>query len=648
MRRLSFGSKGSNAFGGSITSWSSASLPGNLKLYKAHNSAVQNSAGRQLRRPPSRDFKLKQGGQPIRLFDVAVPFGEDNGKDDFQPNKVVQRIVSKRLGLKNGKLIPLESIHVVRKSFDARNKSRKSFVYVVDVDVQAAKAKINEKRQGKFDVEKPNEEPKAFQSSWHTPGVAATRLPVVVVGAGPAGLFAALSIAEAGIPVVLVERGQPVEVRGRDIGAFMGGRRYLNTESNLCFGEGGAGTWSDGKLTTRIGRNEDPVRYVLSTLHQLGAPEAILLSGKPHLGTDRLVHILRNFREHLKSLGVKILFGTKMTEIITSKGKVTGIQLEDGSQITACKVVLAVGHSAREVYRELASLDVAMTPKQFAMGFRIEHPQKIIDEIQYGPQDAKLVDRGRGKIPVADYRLAEKVECLNPDTDDTIIRQRGVYSFCMCPGGQIVPTCTVPSELCINGMSFSKRDSKWANSALVASIDSDDWSHLLPLYGPLAAMELQREIEIEASKRGGGNFVVPVQRLPDFLEGKTSSGSVFSSSYRLGVKSAALHNLYNPSITEAIRKSVMEFDRRMPGFLCQQAILHAAETRTSSPVRIERDMYTENPSIRDLHPTGEGAGYAGGIVSAAVDGLKVGRTVVGSLLGEFRTLSDDYVVRDAY
>ncbi|PKI52367.1 hypothetical protein CRG98_027293 [Punica granatum] len=454
---------------------------------------------------------------------------------------------------------------------------------------------------------------------------------IAVVGSGPSGLFASLVLAELGADVALFERGQAVEQRGRDIGALVV-RRILQLESNFCFGEGGAGTWSDGKLVTRIGRNSESVLAVMNTLVHFGAPESILVEGKPHLGTDRLVPLLRNFRQHLLQLGVAIKFQSRMEDLLIENGHLVGVKVSDSSDRSPINsqsykydaVILAVGHSARDVYQMLLSHNLELIPKDFAVGLRVEHPQELINHIQYSRLSSE-VRRGRGKIPVADYKVAKHVrgQFLNASIDEGT--RRSCYSFCMCPGGQVVLTSTDPSELCINGMSFSQRSSKWANAALVVTVSGKDFE-ALNCHGPLAGVDFQRELERKAAVMGGGNFTVPVQTVTDFLERKLTVTTLPSSSYRLG----------------ALRHSISIFDEELPGFISKEALLHGVETRTSSPIQIPRNIETyESTSLSGLYPVGEGAGYAGGIVSAAVDGMYAGFAVAksfGLFLGDVESI----------
>lgn len=395
------------------------------------------------------------------------------------------------------------------------------------------------------------------------------------------------------------------------------------------------GTWSDGKLVTRIGRNSGSVLAVLKTLVQFGAPKSILIDGKPHLGTDRLVPLLRNFRQHLQSLGVSIKFGTRVDDLLVEDSHVVGVRVSDSrdrarsdcQKLRYDAVILAVGHSARDIYEMLLTHNVDLVPKDFAVGLRIEHPQELINSIQYSGL-ANEVQRGRGKVPVAEYKVVRYVKSEDGDSSHHQADvNRSCYSFCMCPGGQVVLTSTDPSELCINGMSFSRRSSRWANAALVVTVSSKDFD-LLNFHGPLAGLGFQREFERRAAIMGGGNFVLPVQRVTDFLENKLSVASVPPSSYRLGVKAANLHELFPTHVTDALKYSIAMFEKELPGFISKEALLHGVETRTSSPLQIPRSMDTyESTSLKGLYPVGEGAGYAGGIVSAAVDGTFAGFAV---------------------
>jgi uncharacterized FAD-dependent dehydrogenase len=588
-----------------------------------------------------------------RVFECLVPLSEDPGKDnvDFH-DKLGEAVRAKVLkSIKAGRgnggarmeelVFDQDTVNIVRKSFDGRWRRKQSqepsFVYTVDVtlprgvSIEPAGGKIEniveEAPPAPAPVPVP---PSAPATNQHPPHV-------LVVGFGPAGLFAALTLVEQGHKVTVVERGQPVEVRGRDIGALVN-RRVLLEDSNFCFGEGGAGTWSDGKLTTRIGKNSAEVRHVLEKLVCFGAPERILVDGKPHLGTDRLVRILRSARADLIGQGVDFRFGTTVVDVITdtASGAATGVVLKDGSTIEGCMaVVLAIGHSSRPLYEQLHHVrGLDMKAKSIASGFRIEHPQTLINSIQYGSECATLCMNGKGKVPVADYRLVAQV----PD------EKRAVYSFCMCPGGQIVPTSVNTEELAVNGMSFSRRQSKWANSGLVVTVSPEDYVKDLLAAGKevatqdpyargnaLVGIQWQRMVEGRAAAAGGGGLVCPVQRITDFMDGRLSVEPLPSSSYRLGCKTARCDNLYSPSITTALRSALRDFDRQLPGYISTDGLLHGVESRTSSPVQITRDaMSLQSVSMPHLYPTGEGAGYAGGIVSAAVDGVRVAQAIMGA------------------
>ncbi|XP_078173443.1 FAD/NAD(P)-binding oxidoreductase family protein [Carex rostrata] len=585
-----------------------------------------------------------------RISKLSVPAHKDPGKDFVGFSLPLLEAIAKVLEFPVPAMLPEEAFTILRKSFDARKVLKESaFVYTVDMDVKkllhleprtwdfisrlepklglieymrdpkAPTDLLNMLDKGKIKVDGPN--PSNGSARYEK------RPRVAIVGSGPSGLFAALVLAEVGADVTLIERGQPVEQRGRDIGALVV-RRVLSSESNFCFGEGGAGTWSDGKLVTRIGRNSDSVQAVLRTLVQFGAPPNILVDGKPHLGTDKLVPLLRNFRHYLLDLGVDIKFNTRLDDLVVENNQVKGVVVSnsknepgrssDQEKLLFDAVVLAVGHSARDVYNMLLQHNIEMVPKIFAVGLRIEHPQELINSIQYS-ELASEVQRGRGRIPVADYKVAKNV-----GSDETGTENRSCYSFCMCPGGQVVLTSTNPLELCINGMSFSRRASNWANSALVVTVSSDELDSFRS-YGPLAGVEFQREFEKRAAEMGGGNFVVPAQCVTDFLAETLSVTSLPASSYRLGVKPSRLHDLFPAHITKSLQCSIEMFDKELPGYITKDALLHGVETRTSSPVQISRQADTcESKSLKGLYPIGEGAGYAGGIVSAAVDGMFCG------------------------
>jgi uncharacterized FAD-dependent dehydrogenase len=430
---------------------------------------------------------------------------------------------------------------------------------------------------------------------------------VVIVGSGPAGSWAALRLAEAGVPVTIVEQGKPVQPRRRDLALLT--RGHLAERSNYCFGEGGAGTYSDGKLYTRA-KDRGGVAEVLADLVRFGAPADIAVDARPHVGSNRLPRVLQALRVHLTGLGVDYRFETSVAGLRGAGGRVRAVRLEGGDELPADVVVLAVGHSARAVYARAAADGIAIERKAIAIGVRIEHPQRLIDEIQYGAA------AGHPKLPPAFYELT------SADTG------RGVYSFCMCPGGWIVPAATEADGVVVNGMSLSRRDSPFANAGMVVTVDAADFGPAAA--GPLAGVELQRRVEQAAFRAGGGRFRAPAQRLADFLDGRAST-SVGASSYRPGLVPADLGQVLPAFVTEALRSGLRRLGARLPGFLFPDAVLVAAETRTSAPVRLLRDAETlVSPSLAGLYPCGEGAGYAGGIVSAALDGARVAARVLAA------------------
>jgi uncharacterized FAD-dependent dehydrogenase len=395
------------------------------------------------------------------------------------------------------------------------------------------------------------------------------------------------------------------------------GQGVIDGESNLCFGEGGAGTWSDGKLYTRKGGMLP--RLVLETLVEFGADPGILVEGRPHLGTDRLVALLKRLRQGLVDAGAEVRYGTRVSRLRSEDGRVTGVDLADGDHIDATQVVLALGHSARDLYVTLSGQGVALQAKPFAVGFRVEHPQALVDRIQYGRWWEHPL------LPAAYYELA-----TNVGRD----RQRGVYSFCMCPGGSVVPTGTREGEVCVNGMSHAARSGRYANSALVVTVGAEEcagWLEREPESPVLAGMAFQREAEQRAWEAGGGAFVAPAQRLVDYLAGSPAS-EVRRTTYKRGVQPADLRGLYPPFVQESLSAAMADFARRMPGYVTDDAVLLGVETRTSAPVTILRDArLLQSPTLAGLYPAGEGAGFAGGIVSAAVDGIRVAEQLLATL-----------------
>ena len=433
--------------------------------------------------------------------------------------------------------------------------------------------------------------------------------PIIIVGFGPAGLFAALRCLERGYMPIVLERGKDVRERIQDLKAI-NTKHIVNENSNYCFGEGGAGTYSDGKLYTRSKKRGD-ISAVLQTLVGFGANRQILIDVHPHIGTNKLPPIIKAMRERILAQGGQILFNSRVTELIIVDGEIRGVRTENGGQVNAKKVILATGNSARDIFEMLHRQGIPIELKPIAVGVRVEHSQALIDQIQY-----KLVERGP-YLPPSSYTIKKQ------------IHSRGVYSFCMCPGGVIAPCATAPGEVVTNGWSSSERSRATANSGIVVELRPEDFAPFAN-HGPLAAMAFQQAIEQTAWKMGGETQSVPAQRLHDFVKGKLSA-DLPKTSYAPGITSVEMGQVLPPFIYQTLQKGFMEIGRTMRGYMTNDAVVHAPETRTSSPVRIPRDPETlEHITIKGLYPCGEGAGFAGGIVSAAIDGTRCADKATGS------------------
>ena len=433
---------------------------------------------------------------------------------------------------------------------------------------------------------------------------------VIIVGAGPAGLFAALKCIELGKKPIIIERGKDVRTRRRDLKAI-NIDHFVNEDSNYCFGEGGAGTYSDGKLYTRSKKRGD-VQEVLNLLVSFGAQKDILINAHPHIGTNKLPGIISTIREFIIGHGGEVLFNARVKDFIITSGEIKGVKTANGHILHSNQVILATGHSARDIFELLHNKGVEIEAKPFALGVRVEHSQSLIDRIQY-----HCPERGP-YLPPAPYNIVRQVE------------GRGVYSFCMCPGGVIAPCATSPGEVVTNGWSPSRRDQPTANSGIVVELKMEDFMKH-DKYGPLSAMKFQQSIEQEAWKHAGKSQKVPAQRLVDFVKGKQSK-SLPSTSYKPGISSVELGSVLPSFIYKNLQQGLRLIGKSMRGYLTNDAVVHAPESRTSSPVRIPRDRDTlEHVQFKGLYPCGEGAGYAGGIVSAAIDGMKCAEKSVLSM-----------------
>jgi uncharacterized FAD-dependent dehydrogenase len=493
-------------------------------------------------------------------------------------------------------LAAIVSCRIVRKGIDARKKPHIKQVYTVEFVVSDPEG-FWRRHSGDRDLERLSPPLPVVFTPVASPGR------IIVVGSGPAGLFAALRLAEYGLKPLLIERGREMAARVRDVEGFWQGGA-LDGESNIQFGEGGAGTFSDGKLTTRV---RDPqASHVLARLVEFGAPGEIAWLAKPHIGTDRLRAVVVNLRRFLLSRGVEVRFGAKLTDLQISDGQLRAVVINGREELPCDRLLLAPGHSARDTYAMLHERGVPLEAKPFAVGLRVEHPQELINRIQYG-----LASHPR--LAPADYAL----------TFNDAVSGRSAYSFCMCPGGEVVACSSEQGGVVTNGMSSYGRNTPWANSALVATVRRDDF----PTDSPLAGVEFQRELERRAFALGGGNYHAPCQNLLSFL-GRKHPGGIFST-YRPGVREADLAELLPDYVTRTLRDGIGSFERKMRGFITAEATLVGVESRTSAPLRILRGDDCQSVGLAGLYPCGEGAGYAGGIMSAALDGIRVADAIAG-------------------
>lgn len=510
---------------------------------------------------------------------------------------LLKKKVSKKLKIS---LNEIENFKIIKESLDARNKDNIRFTYAVELEHKNEEKLVARLHDKDVRIDTTKYEPDV------EPGSEKLNSRPVVVGFGPAGIFAALMLAEKGYNPLVIERGEDVDKRSETVDKFWQGEK-LNLESNVQFGEGGAGAFSDGKLTTRI--KDKRCDYVLEELVKGGAPSEITYIGKPHVGTDILKTVVKNIRKKIIELGGEVRFSSKLEYINKEDGKVKSIVV-NGEEIPCQAVVLALGHSARDTYEMLNEIGLKMTQKAFAIGVRIEHPQELINTSQYG----KFANHP--KLKAADYKLT--YQCRETG--------RGVYSFCMCPGGVVVAAASEEGRVVTNGMSYHARDLENANSALVVQVRPEDFGS----DDVLAGVEFQRKYEELAYKVGGENYNAPVQLVGDFMNDKVSTkiGTV-TPGYKPGYKFADMRECLPDFVIESIKEGIINFDKKIKGYGMDDAVLTGVETRTSAPIRMPRTENFESESIEGVYPCGEGAGFAGGIISAAVDGIKVAEKIIG-------------------
>lgn len=529
----------------------------------------------------------------LRLNEIKLPLDHSES--------ALQQAILKKLSLSEA---DLSRYTIFKRSYDARKKHNILLVYIVDVETPKEKALLKQLKNDPHVAPTPD---MAYRMVATAP--ANQTLRPIVIGTGPCGMFAGLLLAQMGFCPLLLERGKSVRERSVDTFGFWLKKR-LNPESNAQFGEGGAGTFSDGKLYSQVRDRKHYGRKVLTELVNAGASPEILYLNKPHIGTYRLVKIVQNLRANIEALGGEIRFQCRVEDIDIEQGQVQGVRLENGESIACSHVVLAVGHSARDTFEMLHKRGVYIEAKPFSIGFRVEHPQSLIDRCRFGEQ------AGHERLGSADYKLVH--HCQNG---------RSVYSFCMCPGGKVVAAASEPGRLVTNGMSEYARDESNANSAIVVGITPEDYPD-----GPLAGIALQRSLEARAFELGGSTYEAPGQLVGDFLAGRPSTdfGEVYPS-YKPGVKLGDLEESLPEFAIASLKEAIPAFDKKIHGFAMHDAVLTGIETRTSSPIRIKRNEQYQSINTAGLYPAGEGAGYAGGILSAGIDGIKVAEAVALSL-----------------